>query len=202
MPAARRVAMSAAVLIAASVQSATARPLEIVNVGAPKINCVFDPTCQLTVSDTTGSLPIPGGLLQSRTFKGGGNAPGSGKTGHIYRINLAAATGGRNAPCISGLKLDFGPVQALDYDGSGKPRDVYVISTGGGLGTVGLKSAEQTGNFITFTFTNPICAGVAPDERAGSYFFGLLSANATATAKSTTAQVLLTAPVAARVPTR
>jgi hypothetical protein len=47
---------------------------------------------------------------------------------------------------------------------------VYVV-TSGGLGSVGLSSANQVGSAITFTFAQPVCPG------ATSYFFGLASKN-------------------------
>ena len=45
-------------------------------------------------------------------------------------------------------------------------------------GTIGLASAEQNGAIITFTFTQPICAGTAPGQGQSSFFFGLASTGA------------------------
>ncbi|HML12226.1 MAG TPA: hypothetical protein VK456_02905 [Xanthobacteraceae bacterium] len=69
-----------------------------------------------------------------------------------------------------GAVIDFGPVQQLTYP-QNQPADVFVI-TEGGLGSVGIQSAEQDGTVITFTFSAPLCAG------ATSYFFGLAATNA------------------------
>lgn len=52
--------------------------LKVVDVGAPAINCVFDSSCTVTVTDSTAPIPIPAGgtnFLQSRTFTGKPGAP-------------------------------------------------------------------------------------------------------------------------------
>jgi len=54
-----------------------------------------------------------------------------------------------------------------------RAQDVYVV-TSGGLGSVGIASAEQTGGMVTFNFA---VAGVCPGQT--SYFFGLTSATTT-----------------------
>jgi hypothetical protein len=71
-------------------------PLKVVNVGAPSINCVFDPLCTVTVTDTTDTIPIPAGgtnFLQSRTFVGKPGAPANGLYAYEYRIDLRNAIG-------------------------------------------------------------------------------------------------------------
>ena len=48
-------------------------PLKVVNVSAPAINCVFNPTCTVTVNDTSDNVTLSAGgtgFLQSRTYKG------------------------------------------------------------------------------------------------------------------------------------
>ena len=62
----------------------------------------------------------------------------------------------------------------LQYNKSGPLDDVYVVNKGG-LGTIGLYAVEQTGNVITFTFNQPVCAGPTPGTGHTSYFFGLAS---------------------------
>ena len=37
----------------------SAQPLTVVEVSAPAINCVFNPSCTITVSDTTGNILLP-----------------------------------------------------------------------------------------------------------------------------------------------
>lgn len=149
--------------------SALAVPLTIINVGAPAVNCVFDTSCTVTVTDSIGNFTPPGdsgtARLQSRTYSGAAPAPAAGYMGYDYRVDLTAVKGITAANCVTKLRVDFGPVKKLPYSPKGL-FDVFVI-TSGGLGSVGLSSADQTGNFITFTFSAPVCPG------ATSYFFGL-----------------------------
>jgi hypothetical protein len=157
----------------------TGCPLSVVNVGAPAVNCVFDASCTVSVNDTVGTIPVPGiagtARLQSRTYTGSAGAPAAGKTAYVYRLDLTDAAGILNIPCVSALKVDFGPVSKLDYNTDGSADGVFVVTTGG-LGTVGLASADKTGNVVTFTLSRPVCAGSSPGRGETSYFFGLAAA--------------------------
>ncbi len=156
--------------------SAIAAPLKIVTVNAPAINCIFNNTCKMTATDTVSTFSWPSTIattaeakLQSRTFTSTPNSPAAGKTAYLYR--LTALKGG-STDCVTGLVVKFGPVTQLDYAKSGNPADIFVVTTGG-LGSVGIKSAEQQGNTITFNFSQAICNTVAQ----GTFFFGLTSPN-------------------------
>ena len=163
--------------LASGVSAAEAKPLKIVTVSAPAINCVFNPTCKLTVTDSSGNLDMPflatsgTAWLQSRTFTGEPGTPGAGLTGYEYRLSMTQAAG--FSDCVLGLVLDFGPVKQLPYT-AGTLSDVYVV-TGGGVGTIGLKSADQEGNIITFEFDKPACVPPGPSSTATTFFFGLAS---------------------------
>ncbi len=167
--------------------------LKVVNVGAPSINCVFDTSCTVQVTDTTDIIPLPTGgtnFLQSRTFVGKPGAPADGLYAYEYRIDLRNALGTTYIPCISSMKIEFGPVvSTLDYDGDSETDQVYVV-TSGGLGSVGLDSADKVGNEITFTFSPSVCAGGSPGSGQSTFFFGLVSTKppgpVTATVKETT----------------
>ena len=140
------IALAAVSLLA---RGAATQPLTVVEVSAPAINCVFNATCKITVSDTTGNILLPTVLpgtawLQSRTFSGQPGTPAAGLTGYEYRISMTQAAGA--ADCITGFTVNFGPHQPLPYKDA-KPADVFV-TTGGGLGTIGLKSAERFGDGI------------------------------------------------------
>jgi hypothetical protein len=152
---------SAAVILTLSAMSAAActTPLSVVQVNAPNVNCVFDPSCRLTVTDTVANLPpVPGytgtAVLQSRTASvSPPGVPGSGTIPYIYRVDLTGAAPATDQMCVSSLAVNFGPIVQLPYSGVGNPNaDVFVITTGG-LGTIGLRSAEKTGNKITFRFS-------------------------------------------------
>ena len=172
-----KVIATAVFALALGASAVAAKPLKIVTVGAPAINCVFNPTCKLIVTDSSGNLDMPflatpgTAWLQSRTFSGEPGTPGAGLTGYEYRLSMTQAAG--FSDCVLGLVLDFGPVKQLPYT-PGSLSDVYVV-TGGGVGTVGLKSADQEGNIITFEFDKPVCVPPAPSKTATTFFFGLAS---------------------------
>src|ERR1044071_970390 len=86
--------------------AADAQTLTVVEVSAPAINCVFNATCKITVSDTTGNILLPTvgpgtAWLQSRTFAGQPGTPAAGLTGYNYRISMTQASG--QADCIESL---------------------------------------------------------------------------------------------------
>jgi len=157
--------------------STWAAPLRIVEVAAPSINCVFDSDCRITVSDFTAPITLPGtsgeGFLQSRTGPPGeAGTVGEDLTPFEYRVDLRQIAGVTAGPCITELSVDFGPFQPLDYDGDGNAEDVYVV-TRGGLGSVGLTSAEQVGDRIAFRFDPAVCSGNRPGDGESTFFFGL-----------------------------
>ena len=149
--------------------AALATQLSIVTVNAPAINCIYETDCTITVTDSVGTIPVPNltagvGRLQSRTFVGQPGAPAAGKTGYEYRVDLTTAVTDAEFSCVTDLAVDFGAVTKLQYNNVGPVDDVYVV-TKGGLGKIGLFSAEQVGNVITFTFSQPVCAGRPQQQR-------------------------------------
>jgi hypothetical protein len=169
------------IAVVGALPGATAAPLTVVTVSAPEINCVFETDCSVAVTDTVGTITMPGttgtARLQSRTFVGKPGAPGDGKTAYEYRLDLTQATTQMDASCLTGLEVDFGPVAKLQYNKSGAADDVFVV-TKGGLGTIGLAAAEQNGDVITFAFTQPVCAADTGAAGKTTFFFGLASAKA------------------------
>jgi hypothetical protein len=166
----------AGALVLAAAMPAAAGTLSVVQVKAPDVVCVFQASCSVTVADSTADVPLnftagtP--FLQSRTFTGAAGTPAAGLTGYEYRVDLRSAGG--SVDCLLGLVVDFGPVAALPYK-AGSKADVYVI-TQGGLGSIGVKSAEQTGSVIEFTFDKPMCVGIGASSGESTFFFGLASA--------------------------
>jgi hypothetical protein len=161
-------------------QSALAAPLNIVNVSAPPINCVFDASCTVVVNDTSSPITLAGsgtGFLQSRTFRSLPGAPAAGLWAYLYRVDMRNAVGITNIGCVNSVTVNFGPVvSTLDFNADGTSNDQVFVVTGGGLGTVGLASADKVGNQITFTFGSPVCAGGQPGAGQSSFFWGLVSA--------------------------
>src|SRR6267378_4464033 len=149
-------------------------PLKVVNVSAPAINCVFNLACTVTVNDTSDNVTLSAGgtgFLQSRTYKGYPGSPADGLYAYEYRLDLRNAVGALNIACIDWMTISFGPVvSTLNYGGSAAPDQVFVV-TGGGIGTIGIASAIQTGSNIKFKFTSPVCEGARP-EKATAVFSG------------------------------
>ena len=170
-----RVAAGAVAVLALGVAAARAQPLTVAEVNAPAIPCVFHPACIITVSDTVGFIPLPflaapnTAFLQSRTFSGVAGTPAAGRAGYMYRISLTQAAGSGN--CLGGLVLNFGPALKLPY-APDKVADVFVI-TSGGLGSIGLKSAERFGAVIVFELAKPLCLDGGPNLANTTFFFGL-----------------------------
>ena len=164
-----------AALMAAPCAVADPAKLTVVEVAAPAINCVFGPLCIITVTDSTAAIPLNytagNPFLQSRTFIGAPGTPGAGRTGYQYRVDLRSAAGA--ADCLMGLVVNFGPITKLPYR-PGTLADAYVVVQGG-LGTVGIKSAEQDGGVITFEFTKPMCVATNTGAGESTFFFGLAS---------------------------
>ena len=172
--------LSLALLLCFTPIVVAAAPLRVVNVSAPAINCVFNPSCTVTVNDTSDNVTLSTGgtgFFQSRTYPGAPGAPADGMFAYEYRLDLRNAVGATAISCIDWISMSFGSVvSTLDYNGDRKPDQVFVV-TGGGIGTIGIASAIQTGSNIRFNFTTPVCEGGAPGRGDSSFFWGLVSKN-------------------------
>jgi hypothetical protein len=153
--------------------AALAQPLSVVNVQAPNVNFVFNPSGVIPVQDL--SSPIwKSGFLQSRNFQGAAGAPAATLHVYEYRIDLRNVVGITAIPFITSLTVDIGPNTKVDFNGDKKLDDVFVI-TKGGMGTIGLASAVRTGNNVKFTFTSPVGGGSSPGKGQSTFFFGIVS---------------------------
>jgi hypothetical protein len=166
--------LSGAIAALAIPCGAQAQLLKVVEVNAPKLNCVFQTDCKIPAIDSTSNISLPylaapgTAWVQSSTFAGEAGAPGAGTTGYMYRLSMTEASG---SGCILGFNLNFGPHKQLPY-ANNELADVYVITTGG-MGTIGLKSAERNGDMIAFTLASPLCADGPPNLKKTTFFFGL-----------------------------
>ncbi|HKP36741.1 MAG TPA: hypothetical protein VJT71_07775 [Pyrinomonadaceae bacterium] len=158
--------------------AAKAATLKIVNVGAPAINCVFNAACTVSISDLKDNFPLSAGgtgVFQSRTFKGLAGSPAAGLFAYEYRVDLRNAVGVTALSCVDWVSVGFGPVvSTLDFNADKKTDQVFVINNGG-LGTIGLASAVQTGRTIRFKFKTPVCAGSSAGKGDSTFFWGLVS---------------------------
>jgi hypothetical protein len=165
-----KIALVAAAFAALAPAAAQAGALTVVNVKAPDVNCVFDASCTVTVDDSSGELSFSplgkNAFLQSRVFTAKSGTPGAGHTAYLYRVDLRQ--GEHFTECLAGVVLNTGPIAKLPYPNN-QQAHVFVI-TQGGIGSIGIKSAEQDGNVVTFTFSNYLCFG------SSSFFFGFAAA--------------------------
>jgi hypothetical protein len=172
--------LAGAALAALAATGAQAGALTVFNVGAPNINCVFNQLCKVVVGDSADDLTFTplgsGAFVQSRTYTAAPGTPAAGFTAYEYRIDLRNAN--KFTDCLAGVVINFGPVPLLPIGPNNAKGHVFVV-TQGGLGSVGLKSAEQDGDVITFTFEKYLCPG------ATSYFFGLAAGKAPVKASAT-----------------
>jgi hypothetical protein len=182
-----------------------------VDVSASTIYCRFDPSCAVTVTDSSAT-PIPmqvGGaaLLHSRTFTGQPGTPASGLYGYEYRLDLEKASetmvevdgvATKRRPCLLTMSLEFGPiVGTLDYDGDGKTGDLVYVVTSGGPGTIRLGAVHRWRNKLIVNFDSPICVGPSGNQGYSSYLFGLVSTQPPTSVDATVKETagLVTAPV-------
>src|ERR1700757_468193 len=120
-----------AIATVAAPSTAPAGNLNVVEVAAPAVNCVFSANCTITVTDSVGQLLIQNldtpntAWLQSRSFTGAAGTPGAGKTGYEYRLDMTQATGALQ--CVGGVVINFGPITQLPYKNNA-PDDVYVVT--------------------------------------------------------------------------
>ena len=167
--------LATAAALTATCAPASAGALTIVEVGFPAVNCLYQPSCTIVVSDSSSKVNLGfdsgSGFFQSRIWNAAAGTPAAGKTGYLYRLDLRGAVG--YTECVVGVTMNFGPVAKLPYK-SGSTQDVFV-GTSGGLGTIKLKSAEQEGSVITFTFAKPVCPKVGAVAGETTFFFGLAS---------------------------
>lgn len=158
-----------------------ATALQVVDVAAPAINCVFDQSCKIVANDASVRIALGGvageGSLQSRVNQAQPGSPAAGLYVYEYRIDVGNLAATADGPLITSLSIDFGPVVGtLDYNGDGNTGDQIFVVTRGGTGSIAVTSAYQAGNIITFTFSPGIRAGKAAWDGGSSFFFGLASA--------------------------
>jgi hypothetical protein len=176
--------LAAGAMTLATAAAAAAAPLTVVNVHSPAYQFVFSPSGSVVVQDTSDTFAVSGaaglGRLQSRTTIGQPGAPAAGLYRYSYRLDLTNVYGIVNIPCVRSMTIRFGSVvSSLDYNGDGITGDQVFVVTSGALGSVGLSSATQSGNNVTFHFAGGgVCAGGSPGTGDSSFFFGLVSTRA------------------------
>ncbi|KUJ69079.1 hypothetical protein ACZ90_14660 [Streptomyces albus subsp. albus] len=151
-----------------------------VDVSAPDINGIFDPSGSVVVQDVASSINLDtgaagSGFLQSRLFpRGVAGTVGAGRFAYLYRVDMRSVSGPLPTSAIRTLSLDVGPLARLNYDGSGGS-EVFVVARGG-LGTVRPVSIAQRSDRLTVDFgPQGVPAGATPGNGQTSFFLGFAS---------------------------
>ncbi|HWN94218.1 MAG TPA: hypothetical protein VNT99_04235 [Methylomirabilota bacterium] len=92
-------------LIAAAAHAA---PLNIVEVNAPAINCVFNTNCAHIADESASPIVLPGGIgngsLQTRVIPGEAGSAAEGLYAYLYRVDLTGIVAApTNPPCFTNI---------------------------------------------------------------------------------------------------
>lgn len=165
-------------VVLAAAGGASAAPLRVVNVDASNVTCTFNATCLVTSTDTTGLYPPKPGYsghpkLRTRTFVGAPGSQAEGLTAYLYRVDFTKAQAETDVNCAVNLRVKIPGLTPLKYDGETKA-DVFVI-TSGGLGDVGISSADKVGSTVTLTFSSEVCPEGGFTSNRSSFYIGMAS---------------------------
>lgn len=152
-----------------TVAPVSATDLTVVHQSALKFVCMFDGDCRSSITPAgvgaiTPPEPSSDPRLFASSFPAKPGTPGDGTTVYLYRVDLTTAD--KASECLSGVVLNFGPLAEIPPV-NGNTAHVFVITrgdgvtSGDGVGTVPVKSAEQDGDFIQFNFDGGLCPGAS-----------------------------------------
>src|SRR5687767_1870491 len=157
--------------------SASAFALNVVNTSWT-VQCIFSPTCSVSVTDYVAEFPVSGGSgngrLQSRIFQSQ-----DGRWVYEYRINMTQVAGLTYIPYANQLAIwQWGTLQQYDFNSDGISTDQLFNITSGGTGTKAVTTAFLSGSWSYFNLSNPVYAGNYVGGGESSYFFGMVSTQA------------------------
>lgn len=143
------------------------------------VQCLFSPTCSVTVTDYVSEFAVSGGSgngrLQSRVFQGQPGTTGAGKWVYEYRVNMGPVGGLTYPPYADQLAIErWGTPRQYDFNSDGIATDEVFNITSGGVGTKPVTAAWFAYPW-TFFQLSPVYAGNYPGGGESSYFFGLVS---------------------------
>jgi hypothetical protein len=158
-------------------------PLFAAQLSGANIDALFGQDNSPEATET--EIPLQGingkAILQSRVIRAAPGSRAAGRFAYEYRIDLSQATTFVDASCLTNLSVKFGPIEKLPY-AAGAPgvalRDVYAIKQGVPANQLGFSSAVQTGDLVTFTFEQPVCASDGRTPGDTTFAFGLASRDA------------------------
>jgi hypothetical protein len=135
------------------------------------VQCIFSPTCSVTVTDYVATFAVSGGSgngkLQSRIFQSQG-----GRWVYEYRINMTGVSGILYVPYADSLAIyNWGTPFQYDFNSDGNATDhVFNITSGGCYPcTKTITSSYLSGGFTYFSSSGGVYAGES------TYFFGVVS---------------------------
>ncbi len=145
------------------------------------VQCIFSPTCSVTVTDYVSDFAVPGGSgngrLQSRIFQSQ-----DGRWVYEYRINMSQVAGLTYPPYADYLAIsNWGTFQTYDFNSDGTATDhVFNITSGGCSGcTKAVTAAFPVAPSWTYWYVSGrVYSGSAPGNGESSYFFGQVSTQA------------------------
>jgi hypothetical protein len=169
---------SAAVIAAVALANtpAAAASLTIGDVSASQVSCTVANHCDSVGTTTSVNLQYymqgKDAQVMTRTLQGLPGGPLAGKTVYQYQIDLTAVAVNGGSECLVGMVFGFSAIDAVNY-GSGRPTDLYVITSGitsGSPGTIAPSGANLIEpGLVEVDFNPPVCAGQASEP------FGLAS---------------------------
>jgi hypothetical protein len=144
------------------------------------VQCLFSPTCSVTVTDYGAYFSVSGGSgnghLQSRIYQGQPGTIGAGKWVYEYRIDMTQVAGITYTPYADQLAIyNWGTLRQYDFNSDGIATDQVFNITSGGTGTKPVTSAYLSGGWSYFVLNNPVYSGSFPGNGESSYFFGMVS---------------------------
>lgn len=163
--------------IAALAVSAPAFALNVVNTSWT-VQCIFSPTCSVTVTDYATDFAVPGGSgngrLQSRVFQSQ-----DGRWVYEYRINMTQVAGLTYIPYADYLAISqWGTFQPYDFNSDGIATDHVFNITSGGCSpcTKSVTSAFPVApNWTYWHVSGLVYAGSYIGGGESTYFFGQVS---------------------------
>jgi len=144
------------------------------------VQCLFSPSCSVTVTDYGAYFSVPGGSgnghLQSRIYQGQPGTVGAGKWVYEYRIDMTQVAGLTYIPYADELAIyNWGTLRQYDFNSDGIATDQVFNITSGGTGTKPVTSAFLSGGYSYFVVSSGVAAGNYVGGGESSYFFGMVS---------------------------
>ena len=153
--------------------AAPAMALNVVNTSSPSVNCIFNTTCSITVTEKIGPF-LSNSYVQSRYTQGQPGSTAAGKWLYLYRIDMRDEVGVVNIPYVTGLRVPFQGLRQYDFNFDAVATDHVFNITSGAMGSKGVTSANLAFGALTFNLST-VYGGSYPGNGESSYYFGVVS---------------------------